>query len=286
MIGETQVMLNRNQRLQPKGLPVPQTGFRKGFTCPPDRVPPLVGAFVGSSLALALIIAFFFFPVSASAHIGRASPAAISEPVLQVNAGFNARYRDGNWVPVQISVSNNGADLSGMLSIAAPSPFGGPGNPTSTYKESITLANGAQKQVTMYVPLNFGAPGSTQAIKINLLDDNGNVVRSQSSTLTSVGLNDVFVAVLSDQNVGFNPLYSISLPNQGGSMVVETLNASTLPAGTHLLPIGSPNNANTRRGTTPGTLNAPITVSTATLAQGNNGDLQSATILSMHPCTD
>src|SRR5204863_10087017 len=38
-----------------------------------------------------------------------------------------------------------------------------------------------------------------------------------------------FVAVLSDQNLGFNPLYSISLPNQGGSMVVEPLNASTMP---------------------------------------------------------
>src|SRR5712691_10201373 len=186
-------------------------------------------------LALALMIAYFFFPASASAHTVQASAATRSGPAFQVNAGFNARYRDGNWVPVQILLSNNGPDFSGMLSIAAPSPFGRPGNPTSTYKKTITLANGAQKQVTMYVPLNFGAPGSTQSIKINLLDDNGNVVRSQTSTLTSVGENDVFVAVLSDQNLGFNPLYSISLPNQGGSMVVEPLNASTMPDTTSIL---------------------------------------------------
>src|SRR5437868_14060845 len=298
------------------------------------------------SLALALMIAYFFFPASASAHTVQASAAIRSGPAFQVNAGFNARYRDGNWVPVQISLSNNGPDFSGMLSIAAPSPFGGPGNLTSTYRKTITLANGAQKQVTMYVPLNFGAPGTTQSIKINLLDDNGNTVRTQTSTLTSVGQNDVFVGVLSDQNVGFNPLYSISLPNQGGSMVVEPLNASTmpdmatvlknfnlivldnfttstlsseqlaalqtwinqggalievggpewrrtlgalpasllpiaingtstLPPGTHLLPIGGPTNG----GPNPGTINAPVPVSTATLAQGNNGNLQSATIL-------
>jgi len=272
----------------------------------------------------------------------------MSGPVFQVTAGFNARYRDGNWVPIQISLSNNGADFSGMLSINAPSPFAGSGNATSTstYKQPITLANGAQKQVTMYVPLNFGAPGTTQSIKINLLDDNGNTVRTQTSTLTSVGQNDVFVGVLSDQNVGFNPLYSVSLPNQGGSMVVEPLNASTmpdmatvlknfnlivldnfttstlsseqlaalqtwinqggalievggpewrrtlgalpasllpvaingtstLPAGTPLLPIGGPTNA----GPKPGMINASVPVSTATLAQGNNGDLQSAIIL-------
>jgi hypothetical protein len=266
--------------------------------------------------------------------------------VFQVTAGFNARYRDGNWVPIQISLSNNGADFSGLLSISAPLPFAGSGNATSTYKQPITLANGAQKQVTMYVPLNFDAPGTTQSIKINLLDDNGNTVRTQTSTLTSVGQNDVFVGVLSDQNVGFNPLYSISLPNQGGSMVVEPLNASTmpdratvlknfnlivldnfttstlsseqlaalqtwinqggalievggpewrrtlgalpasllpiaingtstLPAGTPLLPTGGPTNA----GPKPGTINASVPVSTATLVQGTNGDLQSAIIL-------
>src|SRR3989440_3164409 len=326
-------------------LLLPQSAESNGNTSKCGSATPLA-----LSLALALMIAYFFFPASASAHTVQASAAIRSGPAFQVNAGLNARYRDGNWVPVQISLSNNGPDFSGMLSIAAPSPFGGPGNLTSTYRKTITLANGAQKQVTMYVPLNFGAPGSTQSIKINLLDDNGNVVRSQTSTLTSVGENDVFVAVLSDQNLGFNPLYSISLPNQGGSMVVEPLNASTmpdttsilknfnlivldnfttsnlsndqlaalqtwvnqggalievggpewrrtlstlptsllpvtingtstLPAGTHLLPIGGPTGGDPRQGTMPGTVNAPVIVSTATLAQANNGDLQSATIL-------
>lgn len=296
-------------------------------------------------LALVSVVAYFFFPASVSAHTVQAGTAMVSGPVFQVNAGFNSRYRDGSWVPIQISLSNTGPDFSGVLSIAAPSPFGNPGNSISTYKKSITLANGAQKQVTMYVPLNFGAPGSTQSIKINLLDDNGNVVRAQTTTLTSVGENDVFVAVLSDQNLGFNPLYSISLPNQGGSMVVEVLNSntmpdtatilknfnlivldnfttsnlnrdqlgalqtwvnqggalievggpewrrtlgalptsllpvsingtSTLPGGTHLLPIGGPSNK-----AMPGTINAPVVVSTATVDQANNDNLQSTTIL-------
>jgi len=64
------------------------------------------------------------------------------------------------------------------------------------------------------------------------------------------------------------------------SLLPATINGtSTLPAGTHLLPIGGPTGGDLRQGAMPGTVNAPVIVSTATLAQANNSDLQSATIL-------
>jgi hypothetical protein len=178
-------------------------------------------------LLLTLTIACILSSPGVSAHIAK---AVADGPIMQVNAGFNARYRDGNWVPFQVTLSNNGADFSGSLSVNAPAPYGGSGNATvpSIYKEPINLANGAQKQITTYIPINLGGTGA-QHIKVSLLDSNGNVVRSQISTITSLGPNDAFVGILSDQNTGFNPLYSIALPNQGGSMIVETLNTSTMP---------------------------------------------------------
>ncbi len=84
-------------------LLLPQSAGSNGSTLKCDPATPLA-----LPLALALIVAYFFFPASASAHTVQASAATRSGPAFQVNAGFNARYRDGNWVPVQISLSNNG----------------------------------------------------------------------------------------------------------------------------------------------------------------------------------
>jgi len=328
MVEEPEAMLHKNQRLQPKFA---------------------VGTLVRSCLALSLFVTFLLFPANTLANTGTAAVNSTSPPSLlptfEVKAGFNARYRDGNWVPVQITLNNNGADFSGTLSISAPPAFAGLGNsiPSSTYyKESITLASGAQKQVSMYVPLHSGIQGVTQTLKIELLDDNGNIVHTQTSTLTALGPDDIFVGILSDQRSGFNSLSSISLPNQGGSIVVETFNANTmpgaasmlknfdlivldnfttgnlsndqlsalqtwidqggalievggpewrrtlstlpasllpvsingtsiLPAGTSLLPVNGSSNGGTGKGPMvgAGTINAPVTVSTATLAQGD-----------------
>ena len=176
------------------------------------------------TLGIAVMLSF----PGVSAHIAK---AVADGPTMQVNAGFNARYRDGNWVPFQVTLSNSGADFSGSLSVNAPAPYGGFSNAAiaSLYSEPINLANGAQKQITTYIPINLGGVGP-QHIKVRLLDSDGNVVRSQISTINSLGSNDAFVGILSDQNTGFNPLYSIALPNQGGSMIVEMLNAGTMPA--------------------------------------------------------
>ncbi|MGZ3623884.1 MAG: hypothetical protein ACXWPG_12295, partial [Ktedonobacteraceae bacterium] len=37
-------------------------------------------------------------------------------PTLQVKAGFESHYRDGNWIPVQITLRNAGPDFEGSLS--------------------------------------------------------------------------------------------------------------------------------------------------------------------------
>src|SRR5207248_1558401 len=162
-----------------------------------------------------------------------ASAGTNSLPTLLVKGGFNARYRDGNWVPIQITLGNNGADFSGTLTLSVPPPSIGKANstPSSTYyKEAISLANGAQKQVTIYVPLYSSIQGLAQTLNIHLLDNNGNIVRTQASTLTSLGPDDVFVGILSDASSGFNALSSIELPSQGGSIVAEMLDAGTMPS--------------------------------------------------------
>src|SRR5215471_15157802 len=65
-------------------------------------------------LAIASIYAIFPQHVLARERAGG--------PTFQVKAGFESHYRDGNWVPVQISLRNDGPDFSGMLSLITPTP--------------------------------------------------------------------------------------------------------------------------------------------------------------------
>lgn len=260
---------------------------------------------------------------------------------LQANAGFETRYRDENWVPVQVTLHNAGPDFSGTLSLSASSSqYLGQSNPStpSNYQVPISLANGAQKQVTMYVPLYFDA----QSVAVNLLDGSGNVTGSQSARLNPLSAGEVFVGILSDQSSGFGPLSSAPLPDQTGSVAINFLNASTMPTvaavlknfdaivldnfttanlsaaqlaalqtwvnqggtlilaggpewrrtlgalptgllpvavngtttmppGTPLLPLGGPRAGRTGQNNVPDTAQSPVTISTATLAQGDPG---------------
>jgi hypothetical protein len=184
---------------------------------------------IASCLAITIVLTYFFFSPNASAYSTQRATSVVNGPILQVTAGFNARFRDGNWIPVQINLSNNGAEFDGTISINAPVPYNGPGTSSSVYSEPISLANGTQKQVIINIPVNLGGQGNVQDIHVNLLDASGNIVRTQISKVSSLGQSDIFTGILSDQNTGFSPLYSIALPNQGGSMIVEPLNASNLP---------------------------------------------------------
>src|SRR5215467_4624671 len=115
----------------------------------------IIRVLIGAGLALALTL--LLLPLSASAHsIHQSSlltvPAA--GPTMQVQAGFNSRYRDGNWTPVQVTLRNDGPDFNGKVSVNTASLFSGPGNSGSSYiyQQAVSLPNGSQKQVTLYVP--------------------------------------------------------------------------------------------------------------------------------------
>ncbi len=175
-----------------------------------------------------LLLCVFLFPLKASAQSSISSPA---RPTFRVNAGFNSRYRDSNWVPVQVSLSNNGADFSGFVSINVPAPSSGISKPSSvlTYQQAISLPSGSQKQVTLYVPISVGNQGSMQTITVDLLDANNQKVGSDVSTLRSIGPSDILVGILSDQPTGFSPLSTVPLADPTASIITEQLNASTLP---------------------------------------------------------
>jgi uncharacterized membrane protein YhaH (DUF805 family) len=184
------------------------------------------------SFLIVLLLALLLFPLHASAHTTVVDNGG---PSMSINAGFNGRYRDGNWIPMQVTLTNNGPDFTGDVAVSLPAPFSGSDAPATTYKAEVSLATGAQKQISLMLPLTLGTYGTTQNLTVRLLDSNGHTVSSQITTLRSLGMNDIFIGILSDQATGFGPLNAVSLPNQTASLVVEPLNATTFPTTTSVL---------------------------------------------------
>ncbi len=185
-------------------------------------------------VCLSMLSAFLLFPLNALAY---SNVPAVSRPTFQINAGFNSRYRDSNWVPVQVSLHNDGADFNGFISINVPAPSISitRSSPTLTYQQAITLPTNAQKQVTLNIPISLGDQGSTQTITVNLLDANNQKISSETTSLRSIGPGDIFVGVLSDQTTGFAPLSTVPLADPTASILVEPLNASSMPTMTEVL---------------------------------------------------
>ncbi len=186
------------------------------------------------SVCLSLLFAFFLFPLNASAH---STASSLIRPTFQISVGFNSRYRDSNWVPVQVSLRNDGADFNGFVSINVPAPSSSitRSSPTLTYQQAITLPTSSQKHVTLNVPISTGDQGSTQTITVNLLDANNQKISSKTTTLRSIGPSDIFVGILSDQTTGFGPLSALPLADPTASILVEPLNAATMPTTTEVL---------------------------------------------------
>lgn len=184
-------------------------------------------------LLLSLVLAQPAFARQVTTHSTsnlQAKRVADAGPTIsQAVAGFDSRFHDGNWVPVSITLDNNGTDFQGMVSVSVPnSAFNNTGS-TSVYQVPISLPSGAHKQITLYAPFTFGSQGMVQNISVNLLNSSGQTVGTQPASLRTLNTGDVFVGVLSDQSNNLNALSNVSLLNTSSSVVVQPLNATTLP---------------------------------------------------------
>src|SRR6266480_5770274 len=158
--------------------------------------------------------------------------ASSSSPTLQINAGFGTYFRVGTWVPLHITLRNNGSDFTGMLATSNPEGLVWQNTysmiPSSIYQQPVTMLHGTQKQVSLYLPIT--AQSTTVSIIVQLLDSYGKVVQSQSVLLHQLYPENVFVGLLSDQMSGFDALRNVVLPNSSDSVVVQYLNAQNMPS--------------------------------------------------------
>ena len=183
-----------------------------------------------------LTLLLFVSPHSALAALTTSAHnrhSAASGPSIQnVSIGFNGKYQDQNWVPVQISLANNSSgDFTGTVSVNTPSAGASYGDSSSNsrYQTNIDLPPGTPKQITLYVPFSTGSQGNQQNVVVNLLDSNGLKVASKAASPTTIGAGVLYIGILSDLTNSFGAISQVSPQATGSSVSTEPLTAANLP---------------------------------------------------------
>ncbi|MBK8023572.1 MAG: hypothetical protein IPK19_19595 [Chloroflexi bacterium] len=112
---------------------------------------------------------------------------------LTVQAGFATYFRDSEWLPVTVRLSNEGDAVSGRL-VIRPETSAGVQNTTST---PVSLAAGARQIVTLYI----SARAVSGQLRVELLDGD-RVIAQQSAPLHVISLYDPLYVVLTESTVG------------------------------------------------------------------------------------
>ncbi len=179
-----------------------------------------------------LCISLFLFPAHASALTKKSS---IILPSLQLTVGFEDDSRVDYWTPVQIALSNEGSNFSGVLSVTTYSGFArqvvvGTTLPWS-YQASVVLPHGSQKQINLDIPF-YETPALPHGIVATLSDDKGKVLTAQTATPYILHSGSLLIGILSDhtaESPEFSSLSKVSLPDPERDIELATLNASTMP---------------------------------------------------------
>ena len=183
-----------------------------------------------TSLYISLML--FLLPAHVSAL--RKNPDVVS-PTLQLTAGFEDDSRVNYWTPVQVVLSNEGSNFSGVLSVTT---YSGPsrqlvaGSTLSwDYQASVVLPHGAQKHINFNIPF-YETPAEPQGIVATLSDDKGKIITTQTSTPFILHSDSLLIGILSDytaESPEFSSLSKVALPDPERSVELATLNASTMP---------------------------------------------------------
>src|SRR4051794_2182067 len=153
-----------------------------------------------------------------------ARAAAQTAPITwNVVAGFNGTFKSGAWVPITITVTNNGNDVRGQLEWRWASG-------STQFVQTIDLPRGANKRVVLPVvaDASFIGDGTLR------LTDGNQVIASQKVSYRQVDVSSLVVGVLSDASNALPELGGIHARMASGTTLVR-LDRDTMPERAELL---------------------------------------------------
>jgi hypothetical protein len=139
---------------------------------------------------------------------------------LTVNAGFDGSFRENQWVPVYIRISNDGDDVTGRLVVRPETSNNAVNN---TFSVPIELQKGARKAVFLYIT----ALSIANQIRVELINNDGVVLAAEPTNLRVVPPHDQLYVVVSGAASGSVDLSGVH--DSGYSAAQANLTIDNLP---------------------------------------------------------
>lgn len=114
---------------------------------------------------------------------------------LSVDAGYGSLFRENRWFPLLIRASNDGGDMIGRL-VVRPETSGNAF--TNTFSTPVDLPAGSRKAVFLYIT----ARSFASEVRVELIDNAGGVVASETAPLRGVLAQDQLHVVVTQSSVG------------------------------------------------------------------------------------
>lgn len=162
------------------------------------------------SLSLAvLLLSTLFLPAKVAAQDD-------TGVTMQARAGFDGYCQEGAWIPIRVTLENNGPEIIGEVRANIS------GAEDSIYSALVTLPTVSRKEITLYI-----APeGYLRSFYLQLLSDNKKLLEQQV-TIDCVLSTDMHFGILAGNPSAFNLLNSLN-PSTGRAVIAQ-LEAGDIP---------------------------------------------------------
>jgi hypothetical protein len=164
--------------------------------------------------ALLLALAFSLFHSATPTAAQQANPLT-----LTLRAGFEGYYKDGRWMPVRVSVANDGADVVGSLRVIVPRNDG----TDVTYARNVDLPTQSRRELYLYLPME----GYASQIALVLVNAQGKELAKATARVTQATATDLVYGIVAGSPSAFNVLNL--LDPIGGSAYTAQLELADLP---------------------------------------------------------
>jgi hypothetical protein len=171
-------------------------------------------------LALAMVL-FAAWPAFGAPNEGGTAVSASGLLVtIQAEGGFGGNAKAGSWVPVALTLKNDGAEFEGAIQFEVKSSMGN-GNHTGLYTTPVVVPAGATKRVELLVPTEFtGIPALSLVVGGASVATIVPEVNMSSDILVGVlGVEPADLASLAGQKLGGRPVRLVGLT--AGAMPAE-----------------------------------------------------------------
>ncbi len=137
---------------------------------------------------------------------------------MTAQAGFDGTCKEGRWIPVRVTLENNGPGITGRVeALVQKYP-----NDHVTYAYTIELPTRSRKEIYLYVY----SDGYISKIDLQLISEK-EVLAIANPRLSCVGLNDLVFGVVANNPSHFNVLSELDPPN--GTATVVQIDSNSLP---------------------------------------------------------